>query len=109
MQTPPRPGLATTVAHSLRCTCDRCITDRAAEVASRGVILRFETSDDMGTACTTLCIASCEPPSDPESRIVAQGGRLLAEANPDSAEWMFTALGLKLIEIEATGRVERAS
>ena len=98
-----KPGLA--ACHDLRCSCDRCCTARAAEAASRGVVVRFESSDDMGTECGSLYLASCEPPTDPESRIVLRGGRLLAEAHPERAEWMFSAIGKALIEIEALGAV----
>lgn len=100
---PTKPGLAT--AHSLNCSCNFCCDRRAAEAASRAVVVRFESSDDMGTECDSLCIASCEPPTDPESRIVLRGGRLLAEAHPERCEWVFSAIGLALIEIEALGQV----
>lgn len=103
MNDAPKPGLAG--CHDLRCVCPRCLTARAAEAASRATVVRFETSDDMGTECSSLYLASCEPPTDPESRIVLRGGRLLAEAHSERSEWVFSAVGLALIEIEAHGRV----
>lgn len=87
------------VAHAtLRCGCDTCIDARR-----HGQVVRYETADDMGTECSTLCLASCEPPSDPESRIVLRGGRLLAEAHPERAEWVFTTVGKARLELEAQG------
>jgi hypothetical protein len=91
-----RPGLAYAVQHSLTCLCGDCI-----EARRFGQVLRFETSDDMGTECSTLCLASAEPPTDPESRIVLRGGRLLAEAHPERGEWVFTTVGKARLEIEA--------
>jgi hypothetical protein len=93
-----RPGLANTVPHSIRCLCGDCLDARR-----HGQVVRFESSDDMGTECSTLCLASCEPPTDPESRIVLRGGRLLAEAHPERAEWVFTAVGKARLEAEALG------
>jgi hypothetical protein len=69
------------------------------------VIVRYESPDDTGIPCSSLYIASCEPPRDPEARIVIDRGLLLAEAHPEKAEWVFTAVGCKVIEIEATGGV----
>lgn len=73
--------------------------------SARAVIVRYESSDDTGVECSSLYIASCEPPQDPEARIVIDRGLLLAEAHPERAEWVFTAVGAKVIEIEATGGV----
>jgi hypothetical protein len=71
--------------------------------AEAAVIVRYESPDDTGTPCSSLYIASCEPPQDPEARIVIGGGRLLAEAHPERCEWMFTAVGRAVIAIEAEG------
>lgn len=71
--------------------------------SERAVIVRYESPDDTGIPCSSLYLASCEPPADPEARIVIDGGLLLAEAHPEKAEWVFTAVGSKVIEIEATG------
>lgn len=98
MNDAPKPGLAAAVRHDVRCCCATCVDARRF-----GQVVRFESSDDMGTECSTLCLASCEPPSDPESRIVLRGGMLLAEAHPERAEWVFTAVGLRRIEMEALG------
>jgi hypothetical protein len=98
-----KPGLASTVPHSIRCLCRDCI-----EARCHGQVVRFETSDDRGTDCSTLFLASCEPPTDPESRICFRGGMLLAEAHPDRAEWVLSAVGKRRLEIEARG-MERAS
>lgn len=103
MNDAPKPGIAS-VRHDLRCACADCI-----EVRRFGQVVRFETSDDMGTECSTLCLASCEPPSDPESRIVLRGGMLLAEAHPEKAEWVFTTVGRRRIEMEALGAEAVAS
>lgn len=99
------------VAHGLRCTCDSCCNARREEVAKRlaglpvydvaSDIVRYESSDDLGTVCSSLMLASAEPPTDPESRIVARGGRLLAEADAERCAWVFTAIGKARIEREA--------
>jgi hypothetical protein len=96
MQDAPKPGLASTVPHSLRCCCSTCV-----DAGRAGQVVRFETADDMGTECSSLCVASCEPPTDPESRIVLRGGLLLAEAHPERCEWVFTTVGRRRIEMEA--------
>lgn len=98
MSDAPKPGLANTVMHSIRCCCGPCLDARR-----HGQVVRFETSDDMGTECSSLCLAAAEPPSDPESRIVLRGGVLLAEAHPEKAEWIYTLVGRRRIEMEALG------
>lgn len=75
--------------------------------SERAVIVRYESSDDRGTPCSSLFLASAEPPTDPESRIVIGRGRLLAEAHPERCEWVFTAIGQAVIEIEARAEIRR--
>lgn len=97
--------------HPLNCSCFSCCTERRDEVAKRlsglpaydlaSDIVRYESSDDRGTVCTSLMLASAEPPTDPESRIVQRGGRLLAECDPERCAWAFSAVGKARIEAEA--------
>lgn len=67
------------------------------------IAIRFELAASRGREFASLYDATREPPGDPESRVVAPGGVLLASATRRKTGWVFTAVGARMMRFEVTG------